>query len=108
MARAYKEGGLDKNGRNWVGGPDGQLTASEASATLSGSLVQAHPSLGFQRAIALCKLKRTVGTLFHKSSVGDRQMVGSPGCGWRVEARGAGCAFEKCGRPGRSGIVVSP
>lgn len=50
MARAYKEGGQDKNGQNWVGGPDEQLAASEASATLSGSLVQAHPPLGFQRS----------------------------------------------------------
>lgn len=30
-------------------------------------------------------------------------MVGSPGRGRRVEVRGAGCAFENRGRPGRAG-----
>lgn len=44
MARAYKEGGQDKNGQNWVGGPDEQLAASEASATLEAWFRHTHLS----------------------------------------------------------------
>lgn len=46
-----------------------------------------------------------MGTLFHESRAGGRQMAGSSGCGWHVEAGGAGCAFERRGGPGRAVAV---